>query len=119
MSTCSLDMNSDHVHRESCQAEAMRLLSPDEAWTEMADLQQSNASKDQSRVATGYTDEEPIEEPSRQDLATIDNVPTDEPADYKVYKIRWFGLMQLVLLNIVVSWDVSCLHVFYINTDSS
>jgi hypothetical protein len=26
---------------------------------------------------------------------------------YKVYKRRWFGLAQLVLLNIVVSWDVS------------
>lgn len=25
---------------------------------------------------------------------------------YKVYKRRWFGLTQLVLLNIVVSWDV-------------
>jgi FLVCR family MFS transporter 7 len=26
---------------------------------------------------------------------------------YRVYKRRWFGLMQLVLLNIAVSWDVS------------
>lgn len=26
---------------------------------------------------------------------------------YKVYKRRWFGLIQLVLLNIIVSWDVS------------
>jgi FLVCR family MFS transporter 7 len=26
---------------------------------------------------------------------------------FKVYKRRWFGLAQLVLLNIVVSWDVS------------
>jgi hypothetical protein len=25
---------------------------------------------------------------------------------HKVYKRRWFGLVQLVLLNIVVSWDV-------------
>jgi FLVCR family MFS transporter 7 len=28
---------------------------------------------------------------------------------YKVYKRRWFGLVQLVLLNIIVSWDVSTL----------
>jgi hypothetical protein len=28
---------------------------------------------------------------------------------YKVYKRRWFGLVQLVLLNIIVSWDVSLL----------
>lgn len=26
---------------------------------------------------------------------------------YKVYKRRWIGLGQLVLLNVVVSWDVS------------
>ena len=25
---------------------------------------------------------------------------------FKVYKRRWFGLVQLVLLNVVVSWDV-------------
>jgi len=27
---------------------------------------------------------------------------------FRVYKRRWFGLAQLVLLNVVVSWDVSC-----------
>lgn len=27
--------------------------------------------------------------------------------EFKVYKRRWFGVAQLVLLNIVVSWDVS------------
>lgn len=26
---------------------------------------------------------------------------------FKVYKRRWFGLIQLTLLNIIVSWDVS------------
>jgi hypothetical protein len=26
---------------------------------------------------------------------------------YKVYKRRWFGLVQLTLLNVIVSWDVS------------
>jgi hypothetical protein len=30
---------------------------------------------------------------------------------YKVYKRRWFGLVQLVLLNIIVSWDVSRLSI--------
>jgi hypothetical protein len=30
-------------------------------------------------------------------------------AHFKVYKRRWFGLAQLVLLNVVVSWDVSIL----------
>lgn len=31
------------------------------------------------------------------------------PRQYKVYKRRFLGLIQLVLLNIVVSWDV-CRH---------
>lgn len=30
----------------------------------------------------------------------------DSTEVFKVYKRRWFGLVQLVLLNIVVSWDV-------------
>lgn len=33
------------------------------------------------------------------------------PVVYKVYKRRWFGLAQLVLLNVVVSWDVSSLSI--------
>jgi len=28
---------------------------------------------------------------------------------YRVYKRRWFGLFQLTLLNIIVSWDVSAI----------
>jgi FLVCR family MFS transporter 7 len=32
---------------------------------------------------------------------------SDHPQQYRVYKRRWFGLFQLVLLNIIVSWDVS------------
>ncbi|KAK3905196.1 major facilitator superfamily domain-containing protein [Staphylotrichum tortipilum] len=29
----------------------------------------------------------------------------DSTVQYKVYKRRWFGLVQLALLNIIVSWD--------------
>ena len=32
---------------------------------------------------------------------------------YKVYKRRWFGLLQLTLLNIVASWDVSFFLSFF------
>jgi len=32
---------------------------------------------------------------------------------YKVYRRRWFGLVQLTLLNVIVSWDVSQLSSFY------
>ena len=39
---------------------------------------------------------------------------TEPPTiEYRVYKRRWFGLFQLVLLNIIVSWDVS---IFWIST---
>lgn len=34
------------------------------------------------------------------------------PHEYKVYKRRWFGLVQLTLLNIIVSWDVSTIPFF-------
>jgi len=27
--------------------------------------------------------------------------------EYRTYKRRWFGLIQLTLMNIIVSWDVS------------
>ena len=32
---------------------------------------------------------------------------TPGAVEYRVYKRRWFGLVQLALLNIIVSWDVS------------
>lgn len=36
-------------------------------------------------------------------------VAGDAPIQYRTYKRRWFGLVQLMLMNIVVSWDVSTL----------
>jgi MFS transporter, FLVCR family, MFS-domain-containing protein 7 len=36
---------------------------------------------------------------------TISRINTNETITYKVYKRRFFGLAQLCLLNIVVSWD--------------
>ena len=48
--------------------------------------------------------------------SNIDAVParadgTEAPSttEYRVYKRRFFGLFQLVLLNVIVSWDVRCL----------
>ena len=41
-----------------------------------------------------------------------EEMPVTRPV-YKVYKRRFWGLAQLVLLNIVVSWDVCvarCAH---------
>lgn len=39
--------------------------------------------------------------------ATTGRGAEESPVTYKVYKRRWFGLVQLVLMNIIVSWDVS------------
>ena len=35
---------------------------------------------------------------------TLSRISTEDPPVYKVYKRRFFGLAQLVLLNIIVSW---------------
>ena len=42
-------------------------------------------------------------------------IRSDQMVQYKVYKRRWFGLVQLVLLNIIVSWDVSYWTHIYIS----
>lgn len=44
-----------------------------------------------------------------------DNGETPPLTTYKVYKRRFIGLAQLVLLNIVVSWDV-CEFYFMLHT---
>ena len=36
-----------------------------------------------------------------------EGIEAGDGAAYRVYRRRWFGLAQLVLLNIIVSWDVS------------
>jgi hypothetical protein len=41
------------------------------------------------------------------DINGLGERPLNNGGEYKVYKRRWFGLAQLVLLNIMVSWDVS------------
>jgi hypothetical protein len=41
------------------------------------------------------------------DSGAVETGGTAAGAQYRVYKRRWFGLVQLTLLNIVVSWDVS------------
>lgn len=36
---------------------------------------------------------------------TLSRISTQDPPVFKVYKRRFFGLAQLVLLNIIISWD--------------
>lgn len=56
--------------------------------------------------------------------STVDGAPDNHEEDgqappvvYRVYKRRWFGLMQLVLMNITVSWDVSWTGTKYLRCD--
>ena len=110
-------MQGDQVERHQPNSEADHLLSEDEDWMEMAELYQAGTGdkggeSQVHQVESRYTDGEPSQmEASR----TISREDGDEVAladnggyvEYRVYKIRWFGLTQLILLNIVVSWDVS------------
>ena len=45
--------------------------------------------------------------PPHDGSALRDGAPASEGPRFKVYKRRWFGVVQLVLLNTIVSWDVS------------
>ena len=95
--------------------EAERLLAPHREMNEMADLNpRHEGDEGLSRPETRYTDDQ-----SRADISGISSsqLPfvevNEERAVYRVYKRRWFGLFQLVLLNIVVSWDVSISNFTY------
>lgn len=97
-------------------AEAAHLLSSNNEDMELSEMtsHQIGSKEDATRVETRYTDQSENEGPpssgvDRQelnnDVAAI-NSRVSAP-EYRVYGIRWFGLIQLVLLNIIVSWDVS------------
>ena len=63
-------------------------------------------SEDKSRINLGEADG--VELAERKTDGTEGEGVVGEGRVYKTYKRRWFGLVQLVLLNIVVSWDVRC-----------
>ncbi|KAL8863189.1 MAG: hypothetical protein Q9178_000564 [Gyalolechia marmorata] len=56
-------------------------------------------------------DTEPRQETNGGQISRVDGAPDmgeqdgQAPPVYRVYKRRWFGLLQLVLMNIIVSWD--------------
>ena len=69
---------------------------------EQANLITAGSDKSSSSASTS--------QPARELLTTPNSrVRDDDDLDvtYRVYRRRWFGLAQLVLLNIIVSWDVS------------
>ena len=96
------------------QPESQRLLAEQEDSMEMGTVGPLSENGDKSlvRVTTAYTDDTAAAESSRDaptregdELDTAEINPAQE-VEYKVYKIRFLGLAQLILLNIVVSWDV-------------
>lgn len=101
-------------------------LGPKGSWVKMDDLAHSNSTSSNAKNAT-----EVEEDITKTMTGTIDagHGPSSSEQQggeahthahahggahhrsyshthYRVYKRRWFGLIQLVLLNIVVSWDV-------------
>jgi hypothetical protein len=101
---------SGYQPEETDNEEQERLLSHDVEMTHMADLNPNQSIEEgQSHVESRYEDDESCREvPSGQlELDGMEFPAEGRQIEYKVYKRRWFGLMQLVLLNIVVSWDVS------------
>ena len=102
-------MRDDHATIGQKLSEAEHLLSALDEMNEMADLNTMREIENSpSPPGSGSTEEQ-----SRFALSGVDSgqAPFMEgggaPVVYKVYRRRWFGLIQLVLLNIVVSWDVS------------
>ncbi|KAI4192913.1 MAG: hypothetical protein LQ346_004093, partial [Caloplaca aetnensis] len=90
--------------RRASRDEQERLLASDSGWEEMADrsgIGKSTASHEDIASRTTAIGQGPL----------LDGAPpyNEEgqmpPPVYRVYKRRWFGLMQLVLMNIIVSWD--------------
>lgn len=98
---------------------------PTASWRELKDESTSGSNLKLQATATSDLDHDEIELQQAPEFghgqarhsATADGTVDDgalggtsgAPAvvrrEYKVYKRRWFGLVQLTLLNIIVSWD--------------
>ena len=103
-------MQKDQAKQDWSDSEAERLLHKDEDWMEMAGLEQDRSGEErrQSDLERVYTDGE-LEAVRTRSMPDGDEdaLANGQHVVYRVYKIRWFGLTQLILLNIIVSWDVS------------
>jgi len=67
-----------------------------------------DGTRGQPETDAQYAAEDSLAETSRATTNIEAETPHNvDPTIYRVYRIRWFGLFQLILLNIIVSWDVS------------
>lgn len=97
-----------HVSPDEGPGEGERLLSQDDHFAEMRGLNSSQ--RIQSEREEGLLEDADPLELSRTESTfqvTAEANGGGPTVQYRVYKRRWFGLVQLILLNIVVSWDVS------------
>ena len=70
-------------------------------------LERTREINDDNRGSTsGTNDIVLVDSPTETTRVLERSTSTRSTQTYKVYKRRFFGLGQLVLLNIVVSWDV-------------
>ena len=107
-------MHGDQGERHRARGESQHLLSGDSL--ELGDMspQQTLEDKRPSQVVESYSVEQSNGEnsgPRPSATSEEDVTPVNaRRTEYRVYKMRWFGLAQLILLNIVVSWDVGTIH---------
>ena len=83
--------------------EEEHLLSPIPQWDPTGNLNPAQNAQISGR----------IESPpgiSRTNSIQVSTAGSEAPVEYRVYKRRWFGLVQLVLLNIIGSWGVRIEH---------
>ena len=100
-------MPTDHVPPDGVPDEEERLLPQDNHLAELGSvdlLQNSQINRER-----GLLEEEAnqLEQSTTNSTFQLTAGALGGPIEYKVYKRRWLGLGQLILLNIVVSWDVS------------
>lgn len=88
----------------SDEASLVRLLTVDQD-TELDSMSSKvPAVHEDSTVGAAYSvDGHPD---SDESVLPVNGVQEVVDPTYRVYKRRFFGLLQLVLLNIIVSWDV-------------
>lgn len=67
---------------------------------------ETDPSKHQPETIESPTDPAPSDRLRAQAEALLPQDSESSHEEYRVYKRRWFGLVQLILLNIIVSWDV-------------
>lgn len=90
----------------------MSISSPSTERRPSAEALLSNFSLEMQRLRSNDSDIKTPANISNALPASTDDGPSGsrdahDHAEYRVYKRRFFGLLQLVLLNIAVSWDVS------------